>query len=127
MLDVSHLLSSAGGEIGFREKVSELKGISYFNPNPIIENVFYTGSLCVFPPHGSPALVGNYAFLQQLVVFAHTNSQPVSQLAVVQRVHHFEDVPSRKGQALWLFLLIVKVRPYKEGVSSSRHEDVFVN
>lgn len=127
VLDISHLLSSAGGEIGFREKVSGLKELSYSNPNPMIKNAFYTGRLCVFPPRGSPALVGNDAFLQQLVVFAHTDSQPVSQLAIVQSVHHFEDVPSRKGQALRLFLLIVKVCPYKEGVSSSRHEDVFVN
>lgn len=76
-------------------------------------------SLCVFPQHGSPALVGNDAFLQQLAVFAYTDSQPVSQLAVIQSVHHFEDVPSGKGQALRLFLFIVKVRTYKEGVSSS--------
>lgn len=87
----------------------------------------YKNCVCVIPKHGSPAFVGNDALLQQLVVFAHTDSQPVSQLAVIQGVHHFEDVSSRKSQALRLFLLIVEVRPYKEGVSSSGFEDFFVN
>lgn len=126
VLDVSHLLSSFGGKRGDRQKVRGLK-IKLFDPNTDIKTLFYPGRFCIFPPHGLPALVGNDALLQQLVVFAHADSQPISQLAIIQGVHHFKDVSPTKGQALRLFLLIVKVRPYKERVSSSGHEDIFVN
>ena len=61
-----------------------------------------------------PALIGNDAFLQQLVVFAHADGQPVAQLAVVQRVHHLEDLATAEGQALGHLLLVLKVGPDEE-------------
>lgn len=79
------------------------------------------------PSTGSlPALVGNDALLQQLLVFANTNGQPVAQLAVVQGVHHLEDVPPTEGQTLRSLLLIIKVGSDEEGISAARHQDVII-
>lgn len=50
VLDISHLLSSARGEAGDREKVSGLKGVSYSHPKP--KNTFHTGTVvCVSFQH----------------------------------------------------------------------------
>lgn len=66
-----------------------------------------------------PALVGNDAFFQQLLVLVHTHCQPVPQLAIIQGVHYLEYVPTAEGQALRSLLLILKVSPDEKGVSAS--------
>lgn len=73
-----------------------------------------------------PALIGNDALLQQLLVFANTNRQPVAQLAIVQGVHHLEDVPPTEGQTLRGLLLIIKVGSDEEGISTTRHQYVII-
>lgn len=76
---------------------------------------------------GLPALVGDDALLQQLLVFANADRQPVAELSVVEGVHHLEDVPPAEGQALRSLFLILKVGPNEEGVSAPRHQNVIVD
>lgn len=44
-----------------------------------------------------PAFVGDDALLQQLLVLANTDCQPVAELAVIECVHHLEDFPPAEG------------------------------
>lgn len=74
-----------------------------------------------------PALVGDDAFLQQLLVLANTDCQPVAELAIIEGVHHLEDVPPAEGQALRSLFLILKVGPDEEGVSPPRHQDIIID
>lgn len=76
---------------------------------------------------GLPALVGDDALLQQLLVLVHTDRQPVAELAVIQGVHHLEDVPTAEGEALRGLLLVLKVGPDEEGVSTPRHQYIIVD
>lgn len=71
------------------------------------------------PPTHTPALVRDDAFILQLVVFVRSDSEPVTQLAVVECVRHFQDLSSGEREALWSFLLILKVGSDEEGVSSA--------
>lgn len=74
-----------------------------------------------------PALVGDDSLLQQLLLLANTDCQPVAKLAIIQGVHHLEDVPPAEGQALRSLLLILKVGPDEEGVSTSRYQDIIIS
>lgn len=74
-----------------------------------------------------PALVGDDALLQQLLVLADTDCQPVAKLAIIESVHHLKDVPPAEGEALRSLLLILKMGPDEEGVSTSRHQDVIID
>lgn len=74
-----------------------------------------------------PALVGDDALLQHLLFLANADCQPVAELAIIEGVHHLEDVPSTEGQALWSLLLILKVGPDEEGVSTPRHQDIIID
>lgn len=65
-----------------------------------------------------PALVGDEALPQQLLALVNTDCQPVAKLAIIQGVHHLEDVSLAEGQALRSLLLILKVCPNEEGVST---------
>ena len=65
-----------------------------------------------------PALVGDGALVQELVVLARADGQPVPQPAVVQGVHHLEHLPPPKRQALRRLLLTLKVGAHKEAVPS---------
>ena len=73
-----------------------------------------------------PALVGDDPLLQQLLVLADTDRQPVAELAIVEGVHHLEDVPPAEGQALGCLLLILEVGPDEEGVPAPGHQDVII-
>lgn len=68
----------------------------------------------------SPAFVGNDSLLQQLVLFVCSDRQPVTKLAIIQSVGHFEDLSSAEGEALRSLLVILKVGPDEERVSSTR-------
>lgn len=74
-----------------------------------------------------PALVGDDALLQKLLVLANTDCQPVAKLAIIEGVHHLENVPSAEGQALRSLLLILKVGPDEEGVSTPGHQDIIID
>lgn len=65
-----------------------------------------------------PALVGDDPLLQQLLVLASADGQPVAQLAIIQGVHHLENLPTAEGKALRSLLLIFKVGSDKERVST---------
>lgn len=65
----------------------------------------------------SPVFVGDDAPFYLLVVLADANSQPGAQLAIVEGVHHTENLPLVKAQAVGRFLLILKVRPDVERVA----------
>lgn len=56
-----------------------------------------------------PALVGNDPFLQQLVVLVGSDRQPVAQLAIVECVGDFKNLPSGERKALRCLLFILKV------------------
>lgn len=66
----------------------------------------------------SPVFVGDNAPLHFLVVLANADSQPGSQLAIVERVDHTEYLALVKAQPIRRFLLILKVCPDVEGVSN---------
>lgn len=74
----------------------------------------------------TPAFVRDDSFFQQLVVIVTANCQPVTQFAIVKCVSHFEDLSSDERKALWSFLLIFKVGPDVERVSSSRCQNVLI-
>lgn len=74
-----------------------------------------------------PALVGNDALLQQLLILVNTDCQPVAKLAIIQRVHHLEDVPTAEGEALRSLLLVLKMGPDEEGVSAPRHQYIIID
>lgn len=57
------------------------------------------------------------------MVLADANSQPGAQLAVIQGVHHTENLPLIKAQAIGRFLLILKVCPDVERVADVRLHD----
>ena len=73
-----------------------------------------------------PALVGHDTLLQQLLVFANTDCQPVAKPAIIQCVHHLEDVPPAEGQTLRSLLLIYKVSPDEERISVPRDQDIII-
>lgn len=79
-----------------------------------------SGTVCV---KNLPVFVGDDAPLNLLVVLANANSQPGAQLAVIQGVHHAEDLPLVEAQAVGRFLLILKVCPDVEGVADIRLHD----
>lgn len=70
-----------------------------------------------------PVFVGDDAPFNLLVVLADANSQPGAQLAVIQGVHHTENLPLIKAQPIGRFLLILKVCPDVEGVADVRLHD----
>lgn len=74
----------------------------------------------------TPAFVRDDSFFQQLIVIVTANCQPVTQFAIVKWVSHFEDLSSGERKALWSFLLIFKVGPNVERVSSSRCQNVLI-
>lgn len=51
----------------------------------------------------------------------------MAQLAIVQRVHHSEDLTPGEGQALRGFLLTFKVTSYEKRISSATRQDVSVH
>lgn len=65
-----------------------------------------------------PVLVGDDAPFHLLVVLADANGQPGAQLAVVQGVHHTENLPLVEAQAVGRLLLVLKVRPDVERVAN---------
>lgn len=70
-----------------------------------------------------PVFVGDDAPFNFLVVLADANGQPGAQLAVVQGVHHTENLPFVEAQAVGRFLLILKVCPDVERVANIRLHD----
>lgn len=70
-----------------------------------------------------PVFVGDDAPFNLLVVLANANGQPGAQLAIIQGVHHAEDLPLVKAQAVGRFLLILKVCPDVERVADIRLHD----
>lgn len=74
-----------------------------------------------------PALVGNNSFLQQLVVLVGSDRQPVAQLAVVERVGDFKNLPSGERKALRRLLLVLKVGSDEERVASARSQNIFIH
>lgn len=76
---------------------------------------------------GPPAFVWDDAFFQQLIVIVTANCQPVAQFAIIKCVSHFENLSSGERKALWYFLLIFKVGPDVERVSSSRCQNVLIH
>lgn len=79
-----------------------------------------SGAVCV---KNLPVFVGDDAPLNLLVVLANANSQPGAQLAVIQGVHHAENLPLVEAQAVGRFLLILKVCPDVERVADIRLHD----
>lgn len=73
-----------------------------------------------------PAFVRDDAFFQQLVVIVTANGQPVTQFAIIKCVSHFKDLSPGEGETLRSFLLIFKVGPDVERVSSSRSQNVLI-
>lgn len=75
---------------------------------------------------GTPAFVWDNAFFQQLIVIVTANCQPVTQFAIIKCISHFENLSSGERKTLWRFLLIFKVGPDVERVSSSRCQNVLI-
>lgn len=74
----------------------------------------------------SPALAGYDAFLQELIVFVCADGEPVTQLSIIQGVHHFKYLSSGEGQALRKLFLVLKMSSDEEVIPSSRCQDVFI-
>lgn len=70
-----------------------------------------------------PVFVGDDAPFDLLVVLADANSQPGAQLAVVQGVHHTENLALVEAQAVGGLLLVLKVCPDVERVANVRLHD----
>lgn len=70
-----------------------------------------------------PVFVGDDAPFHLLVVLANANSQPGAQLAIIQGVHHAENLALVEAQAVGRFLLVLKVCPDVEGVADVRLHD----
>lgn len=68
----------------------------------------------------SPVFVGDDAPLHLLVVFADTDGEPRTQLAIVERVHHAKNLALVETQPIRRFFLIFKVCPDVERVSHIR-------
>lgn len=65
----------------------------------------------------SPVLVGDYAPLHFLMVLSDANGQPGAKLAIVEGVHHAENLALVKAQPVRRFFLVLKVRPDVEGIT----------
>lgn len=99
-------------------------GFSAAQRKDTLDSIFCPSMKGVLTQHAhlshTPALVRDDPFLHQLVVFVRSDCEPVTQLAVVERVRHFEDLSSGEREALRSFLLILEVGSDEEGVSSAR-------
>lgn len=71
----------------------------------------------------APVFVGNDSSLHLLVVLANADGEPGAQLAVVEGVHHAEDLALVEAQAVRRLLLVLEVGPDVERVSHVRLHD----
>lgn len=71
----------------------------------------------------SPVFVGDDASLHLLVVLADADGEPGAQLAVVEGVHHAEDLALVEAQAVRRLFLVLEMCPDVEGVAHVRLHD----
>ncbi len=72
-------------------------------------------------------LLGMMPFSRSWLSLSIADGEPVTQLSVIQGVHHFKYLSFGEGQALRKLFLIFKMSSDEEAITSPRLQDVFIH